>query len=161
MAFSPSNISNNILKRAFADGGDVSPMKLQKLLYFAASEYAKMTGKPLLDENFRAWRYGPVVRSVYDEFRSFGGSPIKAYAKDAAGKAYSIDERQAPELKEALDRVWQHAHRFSAVELSRITHAPDSAWSEAYTRSEYISNDALAQDETYVGALHLPPRKTA
>ena len=156
MAFSPSNISNNILKRAFAEDIEVSPMKLQKLLYFVASEYAKASGKPLLNENFRAWRYGPVVRSVYDEFRSFGGSPIRAYAKDAAGKAYSIDEARAPHLEVALKRVWDHAARFSAVELSRITHADDSAWHRAYGHKEYIDNDALASDTTYLGPLHLP-----
>ncbi|MFC3295544.1 DUF4065 domain-containing protein [Clavibacter michiganensis subsp. insidiosus] len=69
-------------------------MKLQKLLYFAASEYAKRTGSDsLLSEPFMMWKYGPVVRSVYDEFRSYGAGRIRTYAKDARGKALSINDR--------------------------------------------------------------------
>lgn len=159
MAFSPSNISNNILWRSFDSGVAVSPMKLQKLLYFVASEYAKETGQPLLAEPFRAWRYGPVVRSVYDEFKSFRGDPIRKYAKDAQGKAYRISEKDNPELRDALDRVWSHAASMSAVELSRITHAPDSAWSKAWNHHELISDEDLAQDRTYLKRLGLKSKK--
>ncbi|WP_268905973.1 hypothetical protein [Corynebacterium diphtheriae] len=41
MAYSPTMIANNILSRAFADKAYITPMKLQKILYFVASEYQK------------------------------------------------------------------------------------------------------------------------
>lgn len=158
MAFSPAHISNNILKRSFKDSVEVSPMKLQKLLYFVASEYSKEKHKPLLSEPLRAWQYGPVVRSVYDEFRSFGASPIRNFAKDATGKAYRIDERKNPALAKALDRVWKNASDLSAVQLSRITHLPASAWSKAYGHDELIDDADLEADTTYVDRLNLARR---
>ena len=157
MSFSAVNVSNNILLRAFEQDVSVSPMKLQKLLYFVASEYAKETGTPLFNEQFRAWQYGPVLRSVYDEFKSYSGAPIRKYAKDAEGKAYRIDENKNPPLARALDRVWSQAKGVSAVELSRITHEPGSAWFNTYQArgSELIPEDALAADETYRKRLSL------
>jgi uncharacterized phage-associated protein len=157
MTFSPVNVSNNILKRSFDDDISVSPMKLQKLLYFVASEYAKTAKKPLFNEQFQAWDYGPVVRSVYDEFRPFGGGPIRGYAKDAAGKSKMINEAKDEQLRESIDRVWEHAKDLSAVRLSRITHNQGSAWFDTFQRqrSGLISNEALQADKSYLKELDL------
>jgi uncharacterized phage-associated protein len=158
MTFSPVNVSNNILRRAFDESVSVSPMKLQKLLYFVASEYGKRADAPLLAETFQPWKYGPVVRSVYDEFRSFGGGPIRAYGKDAQGKAYMADERQDSHLARALDDVWRAAKSRSAVELSRITHLPGSAWDRAYREHRWIDAADIAADKTYEPMLGLGTR---
>ena len=146
--YSAVNVSNNILKRAFDEDISVSPMKLQKILYFVASEYAKRAGYPLLDDYFQPWPYGPVVRSVYDEFRSFGGDPIRKFGKDARGQAYMADEARDHVLADSLDDVWHAVKHRSAVDLSRVTHAPGSAWSRFY-QQQMISPEAVRDDETY------------
>lgn len=150
MGFSPVNVSNNLLKRSFDENLRMSPMKLQKLLYFVAAEFAKKTGTPLLDEDFQAWQYGPVVRSVFDEFRGFRGNSISAYGKDAQGKAYTIDESRNPQLKAALDRVWAASKLQNAVALSRLTHAPESGWRKAYdSQANVIKHEDMVNDESY------------
>ncbi|HWU28611.1 MAG TPA: type II toxin-antitoxin system antitoxin SocA domain-containing protein [Microbacterium sp.] len=158
MVFSAVNVSNNILKRAFEEKVSVSPMKLQKILYFVASEYAKRTGRPLLSEGFQPWRYGPVVRTVYDEFRSFGGGEIRAFGKDAQGKAYMADESKDAALSAALSDVWRVTKPVSAVELSRITHLAGSAWSQHSGSYGYLSDAAVLGDKTYLEPLGLVER---
>lgn len=123
----PKLVANSILRRAFAEKIAVSPMKLQKLMFFITCLYQRNTGHRLLTESFQPWRYGPVCGAVYGEFKSFGGNPITAYAKDAIGNAYAADERSSPELKQALDTVWSHLGCLPAVTLSRITVLPGSA----------------------------------
>lgn len=150
MSYSPTMIANNILSRAFAEKVYISPMKLQKILYFVASEYQKATKRVLLEEPFATWAYGPVVYSVYDEFRSFSKDNIKRYARDARGDVFVIDEAQDIELKVALDRVWDKAKHMGAVELSEITHSRDSAWDKAFQNDEPVLNlDDIAADTTY------------
>lgn len=150
MAYSPTMIANNILSRAFAEKAYMSPMKLQKILYFVASEYQKATKRPLLEEQFSTWAYGPVVYSVYDEFRSFSKEKIKRYARDARGNVFVIDETQDIELKVALDRVWDKTKNIGAVKLSEITHMQDSAWDKAFQDDEPVLNPAdIATDSTY------------
>jgi len=156
MAFDATRVCNNILKRAFDEDVPVSPMKLQKILYFVASEYAKRTGKPLLIEPFQQWQYGPVVASVYTEFKPFGGRPIRRYAKDSEGKAYMVAEDKNAELREALECVWPAVKSRGAVPLSRITHLPESAWRKAYDAGNaYIDDEDIREDSTYRARLGL------
>ncbi|WP_029068675.1 Panacea domain-containing protein [Jonesia quinghaiensis] len=148
--YEPSNVANNILERAFRDGAAVSPMKLQKILYFTASEYGKATGKALFREEFEAWQYGPVLRSVYSEFRGYGGRPITDYAKDALGASYVVSEKDDPQLSSALERVWQVSKNRNAAELSRITHLKGSAWYDSWMADEdVIPYEKVKSDETY------------
>lgn len=51
-----------------------SHLKLQKLLYYAYSEYLLKTGKRLFQEPIVAFKYGPVVEDVFHKFRH-NGSP--------------------------------------------------------------------------------------
>lgn len=91
-----------------------------------------------------------VVRSVYDEFKGFGGSPITSYARDAQGNAYAANEDSNPPLKQALDEVWSHMKNYTAVQLSRITHIPGSAWSKANAGNKrFVGSRDMANDHTF------------
>lgn len=151
MSMSPTIVCNNILVRSFSDGGaPVTPMKLQKLLYFVACEYQKRTHTPLFSELFEVWKYGPVLRSVYDEFKSFGKDSITSYAKDAQGLSYIIDESTTPHLAAALNRIWTRFSGMDAIALSNITHQEGSGWSAAYDRHEMtITPQQMEEDCTY------------
>ncbi|MFQ5632018.1 MAG: Panacea domain-containing protein, partial [bacterium] len=52
-------IANYFIDFARKDGVAISPMKLQKLVYFAHGYYLAITGQPLIEEEIQAWRYGP------------------------------------------------------------------------------------------------------
>ena len=64
------NIANAILYKGFNEGVDITPMKLQGLLYLTYKEFYKRTNTLLFDEKFEVWMYGPVVRSVNTALRS-------------------------------------------------------------------------------------------
>ncbi|KFI97858.1 Panacea domain-containing protein [Bifidobacterium stellenboschense] len=146
----PTTVANSILRRAFRDDVQVTPMKLQKLLFYVTCLYQRNTGKRLLTESFQPWRYGPVCRSVYDEFKGFGGKPITRYAQDALGNATAVDESSSEPFRKALNLVWLTLGGRSAVELSRMTHRNGSAWSQAIAAEKpFISNTAMAEDHTF------------
>lgn len=146
-------IANNILSRAFDERIDVTPMKLQKILYFVASEYYKQAGRPLFDyrDRFEAWEYGPVLDHVHTKFQPFSGVPITVYApQDVLGNAYRIDENDDLVLHECLNLVWEHTKHRSAVQLANVTRLPGSAWYAAYTAGEkFLNDDNIRDDETY------------
>ena len=150
MVLVPTILSNNILKRAFKEDIPVSPMKLQKILYFVSCEYVKATDCELLSEDFCVWQYGPVLPSVYNEFRSFRGNKITEYAKDANGDSFIYNELTSPNLKAAIDRVWTFFKQRSGPDLSRITHEDGSGWSHAFERkSQKISKEEMNADDSY------------
>ena len=54
----------------------LTPLKLQKLIYYAHGWHLAIRNAPLIDEVIEAWEYGPVVPNVYHEFKKFGNRPI-------------------------------------------------------------------------------------
>jgi uncharacterized phage-associated protein len=125
-------------RRRFARG--VGPMKLQKLIYFAHGWHLAITGRPLIDEPVEAWKYGPVIPSVYHEFKSYGREEIDFPAFQLAGlnaeKYVPQIPRDDSETLAILDRVWQLYGRLSGPKLSAMTHQPDTPWAKTWERSQ-------------------------
>ena len=126
-----TDLCNNILARGKKEKIPITPVKLQKLMYYTCREYVRLSGSMPIDENFEAWPYGPVLRSVYNEFCCYHGDPIRSYSKDARGNSYQADESKDPILRQALDKVWSDMKDIPGFYLSQMTHRPGSAWSIA------------------------------
>ncbi len=55
-------------------------LHLQKIMWFCYIENFKLgSEKPLIDEEFKAWGYGPVLLSVYNEYKKYGSSNINDF----------------------------------------------------------------------------------
>ncbi|RSX46085.1 Panacea domain-containing protein [Bifidobacterium castoris] len=159
VGINPTYVANSILRRAFTESIPITPMKLQKLLFFVTCLYQRATRRHLLTESFQPWKYGPVCAAVYDEFKTFGAQPIDRYATDARGLATAVNEAQAPAFAGALDTVWRSMKHCGAVELSRLTHVPGSSWSKAIAdHRDFIDNAVMADDHTFDCMLREPKR---
>ena len=55
---------------------DLTNLKLQKLLYFAYGVHLSLFNEKLFTDEIQAWKLGPVVPSVYIEFKDHGKNPI-------------------------------------------------------------------------------------
>lgn len=56
--------------------GTITPLKLQKILYYVSTTFLKKNDIPLFSENFEKWQYGPVVTDVYHTFKIHGFNHI-------------------------------------------------------------------------------------
>jgi len=109
----------------------LTPMKLQKLLYFAHGFYLTRFSKSLIYEVFYAWKFGPVIGQIYHEFKNYGVTSIKdnplfyGYHNSVADYADKIID---PVTVTFLKSTWENFKKFSAFELSTFTHAGISPW---------------------------------
>lgn len=106
----------------------LSNLELNKILYMAHMVYmGTHDGEPLVDENFQAWDYGPVLPSVYHKAKTFGGDAVKnvfhAYKPLSEGEEYDI-------LKQAVDSL----SKVSSGRLVAITHWKNGAWYKNYEK---------------------------
>ena len=113
----------------------LTQMKLHKLLYYAHGWHLGFRKQPLLDEMVEAWEYGPVVPSIYHEFKDVGATGINrlATAFDPHSMAYDFIPTVNPADRTTLallERVWEVYKKFSAPQLSRMTHAENSPWKQ-------------------------------
>lgn len=93
----------------------ISPMKLQKLLYYAQGFALAIFGKELFPEDFEAWQYGPVIPSVYQRYKSYGNGALPKVDLESFDK-YTKEE------KDLLDDVYTVFGQYSAWALSDMTH---------------------------------------
>lgn len=140
MAYNALAIANYFLDLASRDGKELNPMKLQKLVYYAHGWNLAINGQPLIDEAVEAWTYGPVIPSLYHEFKKFGSGPIteKAMTLEISGPTsvrFIMPRVQDEETMSLLDTVWEAYGNLSAVQLSNLTHESDSPWSTIYSQS--------------------------
>ena len=133
MLYSPKSIANYFLDLAKASGQSISPMKLQKLVYYAHGWYAGHTGQPLINEAVEAWQYGPVIPSLYHEFKRFGAGSISCKATDLEGaELREVPAPEDPALRQFLNNVWTSYGQFTGIRLSEMTHAPDGPWDQTW-----------------------------
>ena len=141
--YSAAAIANWFLDRAERDRVPVDPMKLQKLIYFAHGWYLALTGRPLITEHPEAWDYGPVIPSIYHEFKNFGRDPItrrilKLESLGASVKELLNSRLVSPKIEPEdtdtqnfLERIWEVYGGLTGVQLSNMTHATNGAWHKA------------------------------
>ena len=133
----PVCVANNFIKRGKAEDIEITPLKLQKLIYFLFAEYLRRTDDTLFTERFETWTLGPVVPSVYAEFSSYGKKPIETFASDSQGNSYIVTEIGV--FKQCIDKIWCQYKDFSGEQLSHLTHRPGTAWSIAKEKqSRYL-----------------------
>lgn len=124
-------------RKVIGDNGEregITNLKLQKVLYLAQAFYLSKFDRPLFSDQIGAWTYGPVIPSVYHQYKDHGNSPI-------------IEEEDKSKLSDEdkiiLNGVWGSFGGYSASKLVDITHLHDP-WREAFaSKSKTISNDSL------------------
>lgn len=162
MTFSVGAVANHLLDEAAKRGLSISPMKLQKLVYIAHGWHLGLGQGPLIDEAVQAWKYGPVIPSLYHEFKHLGNRPIDrdrvAVARAVGPDRWTLEEFSLPQdgstgglvARAVIDRVLEVYGRRTAIELSAMTHRRGTPWSETVVGQDLeqrqdlpISNDVI------------------
>lgn len=110
---------------------DVTPLKLQKLLYLAQANFIASTDERLFDEPVEAFRHGPVV---YRTYAKYSGSQIIAARENSS--AGSADQDMPADTRDFLDKIWLRYKDFSAGQLRNLTHTQDP-WVNHYVENSY------------------------
>jgi len=123
----PANSSNSLdVAAAIVERiNPIGPAKLQKLVFYAAGEYAALTGESLFPENIEAWDYGPVVYSLWKTYKSFeaDGDILESQLGDV-NKLNDL-------AKGCIASVVAKYGAFSGAKLIDMTHR-EPAWIESY-----------------------------
>ncbi|URC12523.1 Panacea domain-containing protein [Flavobacterium sp. B183] len=127
MPCKPSEIANYFLHKG-QDDPNMTPMKLIKLVYIAHGWSLGLYKKPLISESPQAWKFGPVIPTLYDTYKKFGNKKIETEIK-------SFDD--LPEGVTAfLDKIWDVYGNFNGVQLSAKTHQPNTPWSITWEKAK-------------------------
>ena len=126
---------NNRVIMLDSDADYISNLKLQKLLYYAQGTFLAIKDEPLFDDELLAWEHGPVVYSVYQEYKKYhsNGIPFDEEYVNNIGKK---DE-------ELLKEVYKVFGKYSAWGLREMTHK-ETPWLET-EKNKVISLDSIKE----------------
>ena len=102
--------------------GEMTAMKLQKLVYYSQAWHLVWDSVPLFNEPIQAWANGPVVRALYDQHR--GRFTV------ADGAIEGDPSRLADNETETVDAVLDFYAEYTPHEVSEMTHR-ERPWLQA------------------------------
>lgn len=117
--FSVSEKMLRVIAYVFEKLEEVTPLMLQKILYYIQGVSFALRGTPMFTEDCQAWVHGPVYPEVYDLFRDFKYNPIE----DARFALFDgTTDLLTDEEKEIIDLVVNTFGLYGGKTLERITH---------------------------------------
>lgn len=121
----------------FDDG--MTNLRLQKLLYLAQGYSLATYDKPLFPEAIEAWKYGPVVPTVYSKYNKFNRGVIHDDPPDQG----ALTDEEAELILDVLSVFG----KYSTGYLVDLSHRPDAPWAQVYNESnrKLIDNTVIEE----------------
>ena len=145
------NISND-------NGYSISNLKLQKILYFIQRAFLVVFDIPCFTDDIEAWEYGPVVTSVYQEFKVYGSNCIPRittyrfinFEKLSVETKNFDDGIFADKDKILVKNIIEIYKDISPVAMIKLTHN-QSPWIEAFKSGTNMIISNIAIKKSYQG----------
>jgi len=96
---------------------DITPLALQKLLYFTQGFSVAFLGSFLFEEDCEAWVHGPVYKDIYKKYKNYGYNPIEI--EEVTLDTFDLTEDE----KELLDQIVRVFGCYSGKTLEKMTHS--------------------------------------
>ena len=142
-----SHVANFFLDMAEEEKKTLTQLKLMKLVYIGFGWVSAVLDEEMFDEPILAWKHGPVVKSIYDEFKHFSYNPITSNAVEFDLENQKLSVPRIPsddeDIRVVLGKVWDVYKNFTAGALRNKTHEPNTPWSESYGKSEAIDKTLI------------------
>ncbi len=153
--YSASHIANFFLEKAKEEDMPITQMKLMKLVYIGYGWVYALLGRKLFEDSIQAWKHGPVIRTLYDEFKHYGNCSIEDFAvefdyEEGVTTKPQVDESDS-DVKLVLEKVWGVYKHFSASALRKKTHEAGTPWQKVYdshAMSTEINDDDIEEHFT-------------
>lgn len=135
----PRAVANAFIQRSLDEDNPITPMEVQKLMFFAHGWMLGIHGKPLHYDEWEAWRYGPVLPVIYHNLSYFVADPVTDTIRFA----------DPQDFDDAESTIINYIHReyrpIGAIRLSNLTHAKGSPWEQ--TRKKRWGNNVIIPND--------------
>lgn len=132
---------------------DVTPLALQKLLYYVQGFCFAFTGENLFNDDCEAWVHGPVYKDIYYKYSHYQFDPIKPVCICSELPFMEVE-------KAVVDSVIRYFGCYSGKMLEKFTHS-EKPWletrgdlSENEPSSDVIPKNMIKEYFTTVKSLH-------
>ena len=113
--YSIFDIANFFLKIVDRESESIiTPLKLQKILYYSQGYFLAINNKELFPEEFQAWAHGPVNEEIYEEYKQYGYQCIP--------EPTTVIKQLPKEIVDFLNDIWETFGIYDGKYLEEQTH---------------------------------------
>jgi uncharacterized phage-associated protein len=116
----------------------VTNLKLQKLAFLAYGLHLAIYQERIFSSSIEAWKLGPVIKDIYDEFKNHGREQITTRATQLVGDneflVPTIPNEYKKDKMSVIATCLYYGNRHSAPELVDLTHNMN-CWKKAFNSS--------------------------
>jgi len=127
------DLSDFVIYYFNSEGIEITPLKLQKILYYIQAWHLVFFNKdPLFDEAPEAWVNGPVYRTVYNKYKKYKNKTISPGSKELDRNLKQSLEilNLTDEQEKLLNAVLKKYGQFNTGQLVYLTHS-EAPWNDA------------------------------
>lgn len=110
--------------------GDITPLTLQKALYYIQGFFYAFFNRFIFSEDCEAWAHGPVYKDIYEEYKEYKYNPIEIEQGE-----FTLDVSDCE--KEVIDTVIKYFCCYNGKVLESFTHS-ESPWNNAIEQKALI-----------------------
>ena len=145
MAHDASLIANTLIKIGVEKNKPLTPMQIIKLVYICHGFMLGLYHRPLINQEIKAWKYGPYVEELYESMKEYGSLHV---TKEINKRWFPASKSKLDEYEQDLiEQVFSKYSDLSGVALSTLTHREgtpwDKVWNQMSKRRETIPNDMI------------------
>ena len=139
------SVANYFIELAHREGKNLTQLGLMKRVYIAHGFSLAINHKSLLDNRFdrvEAWKYGPVIPSVYHSFKQYRANPITEetvimeWDDKTFAPVFKTPILQDASARKIVEMVWKRYFLMSDSELVTLTHKSGTPWDVCYIQGE-------------------------
>lgn len=140
MSDSALSVANYFVQKSLDGDKDLKPLKLMKLVYIAHGFMLALLDRSVFNRKYdkvEAWKYGPVVPSVYHSFKNFRNQPIDkktVIARSDDNVNFTFEEPMLSDQEATIvcNLVWNRYSKYDDGKLVDILHAKGTPWGRCY-----------------------------
>ena len=121
------HVANYFVERSIREAKELTPLQIQKLTFFAHGWMLGIHHQPLLEGEFEAWTYGPVMPAIYHNLSYYGGDPVTS-------PILARKTEFSPEETNILNQVYDIYGKYDGLQLSAMSHTPGGPWDRTWRR---------------------------
>lgn len=143
MKNSALSVANYFIGLAERNESPIKILRLMKLTYIAHGFMLAILDRSALNPRFdrvEAWKYGPVIPSVYHSFKAYGNNPITKKTvilqEEKENDNYLVNsvtpELEGAEEQKICNLVWKMYSGYDDGKLVELLHKQGSPWALVY-----------------------------
>jgi uncharacterized phage-associated protein len=152
------SVANYFIELAQKEGKPIHLLGLVKRVYIAHGFALALLGRGLLDPRFdkvEAWKYGPVIPSVYHSFKQYRVKSINeqtivmVWDEKNMRPVFNTPNLTDKDGKRVVEMVWKRYKEYSDNELVTLTHMKGTPWDMCFIKDENVAIPDILTENYY------------